>query len=128
MARHTIPGLANGVDHRPALAGSTALNLFLSLRPFQWTKNLIVFAGVIFGAKLLDPTAVWRSLAAFAIFCALSGVVYLINDVADREADKRHPLKQHRPIASGALPVRTAIAAAALLGGLGLIAAFGLGL
>jgi 4-hydroxybenzoate polyprenyltransferase len=127
MARHTTPGLANGVDRSPALAASTALNLFLSLRPSQWTKNLIVFAGLIFGAKLLEPIAVARSLAAFAIFCALSGVVYLINDVADREADKRHPLKQHRPIASGALSVSTALTAAAILGGIGLLAAFSLG-
>jgi 4-hydroxybenzoate polyprenyltransferase len=122
-----MPGRANGVDRPPAVAGSTALNLFLSLRPSQWTKNLIVFAGLIFGAKLLEPIAVARSLAAFAIFCALSGVVYLINDVADRDADKRHPLKQHRPIASGALPVSTALMAAAILAGVGLLAAFWLG-
>ena len=56
--------------------------LLVSLRPEQWTKNLIVFAALIFGHRLFDPAAVGFSLAAFLIFCALSGVVYLINDVS----------------------------------------------
>ena len=75
--------------------------LLVSLRPEQWTKNLIVFAALIFGHRLFDPAAVGLSLAAFLIFCALSGVVYLVNDVSDREADRLHPLKRHRPIAAG---------------------------
>ena len=58
------------------------------------------------GQRLLDPRSLLYATAAFAIFCVLSGVVYLINDIADREADRRHPVKMHRPIASGALPVR----------------------
>jgi 4-hydroxybenzoate polyprenyltransferase len=61
---------------------------------------------------------------AFAIFCVLSGVVYLVNDVLDRDADRRHPIKMRRPIASGELPVRTAVIAAVVLGGAGLAAAF----
>jgi len=92
------------------------ISLLLSLRPSQWTKNLIIFAALIFGQRLLDPTAVVTSLAAFAVFCALSGVVYLVNDVADRHADRQHPVKRHRPIASGAVPVPLAIATAAVLG------------
>ena len=75
--------------------------LLVSLRPEQWTKNLLVLAGVVFGGRLLEPPAVAIALAAFAIFCALSGAVYLFNDVADREADQNHPLKRERPIASG---------------------------
>jgi 4-hydroxybenzoate polyprenyltransferase len=86
------------------------------MRPEQWTKNLIVFAALIFGRQLLEPAAVGRSLAAFSIFCGLSGVVYLINDVADREADRRHPLKKHRPIAAGELQPSLAIGAAAVVG------------
>ena len=82
---------------------SVALNLLISLRPGQWTKNLFVFAGLVFGRRLLDPVAALHAAAAFAIFCALSGVVYLLNDVADRATDARHPLKCRRPIASGAL-------------------------
>ncbi|MFN8062003.1 MAG: decaprenyl-phosphate phosphoribosyltransferase [Vicinamibacterales bacterium] len=94
---------------------SLALSLLISLRPEQWTKNLFVFAGLLFGLQLFNPTALWRSVAAFAIFCALSGVVYLVNDVFDREADRRHPLKVRRPIASGDLGVGVALRAAAVL-------------
>src|SRR5262245_52165441 len=81
--------------------GALAANLLRSLRPAQWTKNLIVFAGLIFGQKLFHLDAALDALAAFAIFCALSGVVYLINDVRDREVDRGHPLKSQRPIAQG---------------------------
>jgi 4-hydroxybenzoate polyprenyltransferase len=123
MTRSTSPPVA--VPGRPSFAGApgrtVAANLITSLRPGQWTKNLLVFAGVLFGQRLLDPAAVGRSLEAFAIFCALSGAVYLINDVADRDQDRLHPLKATRPIASGALPVSTAIGAAIAL----LVAALG---
>jgi 4-hydroxybenzoate polyprenyltransferase len=112
------------LDRTEAPVRPVAISLFLSLRPSQWTKNLIIFAGLIFGQRLLDPGAVAHSAAAFAIFCALSGVVYLINDVADREADRRHPLKRYRPIASGAVPVAVAIGAAAILGATSLAAAY----
>lgn len=103
--------LAAEVSGRPVLH-----NLFVSLRPSQWTKNLLVFAGVLFGHRLFDLSAVGRSLAAFAIFCGLSGVVYLLNDVLDRDRDRLHPLKSRRPIASGALPAWTALVAAAAIG------------
>lgn len=99
---------------------STVAGLLTSLRPEQWTKNLIVFAALIFGHRLFDPAAVGRSLAAFLIFCGLSGVVYLINDVSDREADRRHPLKAQRPIAAGVVPPRLALAWAAVLGAIAL--------
>jgi 4-hydroxybenzoate polyprenyltransferase len=101
-----------------------AVSLFLSLRPSQWTKNLIIFAGLIFGQRLLEPAAVGASVSAFLVFCALSGVVYLVNDVADREADRLHPRKRHRPIASGAVPVALALGTAAVLAVAGLVAAF----
>ena len=102
---------------------SAALSLLVSLRPAQWTKNLIIFAGLMFGQRggapaFLDPQAIGQALAAFFIFCGLSGVVYLINDVADRAADRLHPLKRHRPIASGAgapgLAIGTAVTLAAI--------------
>jgi len=101
-----------------------AVSLVLSLRPSQWTKNLIIFAGLIFGQRLLDPGAVLYSIAAFAVFCALSGVVYLVNDIADREADRQHPLKRLRPIASGEVPVSAALGLALVLGAVALTAAF----
>src|SRR3989441_12786396 len=74
-----------------------------SLRPRQWVKNLFVFAGLIFSQKLFTPLA-GVALATFAVFCALSGAVYLLNDVADRETDRFHPRKRERPIAAGRLP------------------------
>jgi 4-hydroxybenzoate polyprenyltransferase len=127
MARHTIPDLVERVDPQPAVARPMILSLVLSLRPSQWTKNLIIFGGLMFGLRLTDGSSVLRAVAAFVIFCGLSGVVYLINDVADREADRRHPVKRFRPIASGDLPVRVALGAAVVIGSLGLAAAFWLG-
>jgi 4-hydroxybenzoate polyprenyltransferase len=105
---------------------STAASLFLSLRPDQWTKNLIVFAALIFAVKLLDPAALANASAAFLIFCALSGVVYVFNDVADREQDRLHPIKKMRPIASGDLAPGTALVFAVVLGAAALAAAFAL--
>jgi 4-hydroxybenzoate polyprenyltransferase len=98
--------------------------LLRSMRPEQWTKNLIVFAGLIFGRRLFDPAAVGLSLAAFLIFCALSGVVYLLNDVSDRESDRLHPLKSRRPITSGELSPQVALTAAGGIGIVGIAAAF----
>ena len=95
---------------------STVRLLLISLRPEQWTKNLFVFAGVLFGGHLLDVPAMLRAVAAFAVFCALSGVVYLFNDLADRAADQQHPLTRLRPIASGRLAPSTAAIAATILG------------
>jgi 4-hydroxybenzoate polyprenyltransferase len=128
MARHSAPDLIEQAGASPERversASPLAISLVRSLRPSQWTKNLIVFAGLIFGQRLLDPGAILYAAAAFAVFCALSGVVYLINDVADREADRQHPLKQLRPIASGAVPVSTALGLALVLAVGALAAAF----
>jgi 4-hydroxybenzoate polyprenyltransferase len=101
-------------------AGPVFLSLFKSLRPAQWTKNLIVFAALMLGQRgtspaFLDAGAIAQTFAAFAIFCALSGVVYLVNDVADRHKDRMHPLKRHRAIASGAVSPGLAIGTAVVL-------------
>jgi 4-hydroxybenzoate polyprenyltransferase len=136
MAHSTVPTITKDPEterHREpvrmmsAPARPVALSLLKSLRPTQWTKNAIVFAGLLFGQRgsapaFLDPHAIGQALAAFFIFCGLSGVVYLVNDVADRDADRLHPLKRHRPIASGDVTPGLAIAvaivlAAAALGG-----------
>jgi 4-hydroxybenzoate polyprenyltransferase len=85
-----------------------------SLRPRQWVKNLFVFAAVIFSQNLFTPL-VWIAAIAFVIFCALSGAIYLVNDVADAEKDRLHPVKRLRPIASGALSRRAALLLAAAL-------------
>lgn len=94
---------------------STAVLLLLSLRPAQWTKNVFVFAGLVFSGRLRDAAAVQSASLAFIVFCLLSGVVYLINDVRDCEADRRHPVKSRRPIASGALSPRVAMGFAVAL-------------
>lgn len=113
---------------------SVPVSLLVSLRPEQWTKNVVVFAALLFGGAdvtsgmaLPIRLAVVRSVVAFIVFCGLSGVVYLINDVADREGDRRHPLKARRPIACGDLAPATALAAAAVMTVCALAVAFGLG-
>jgi 4-hydroxybenzoate polyprenyltransferase len=116
MAHSTVPVITNAA----ATPRPVALSLLVSLRPAQWTKNLIVFAALLFGQidarpAFLDPRAIARSAIAFVIFCALSGVVYLVNDVADREADRLHPSKRYRPIAAGAVSPSLASATAIVL-------------
>jgi 4-hydroxybenzoate polyprenyltransferase len=107
-----------------AQTGSYPRHVLLSLRPHQWNKNLVVFAGLLFGRRLFELPAVLDAVSAFAVFCALSGVVYIVNDILDREADARHPLKARRSIASGLLPVPVAAAAALALGASALGAAW----
>jgi 4-hydroxybenzoate polyprenyltransferase len=108
-----------------AVAGQRAFvtNLAISLRPQQWTKNLLVFAGLIFAQRLFDPHALTISIGAFAVFCALSSVVYLVNDLYDRDADRLHPTKAQRPIASGAFAPGAAWTAAVVLGAAAMTAA-----
>lgn len=83
--------------------------LVRSLRPAQWAKNLFVLAPLVFAQRLLDGPAVLAASTAFVAFCAASSAVYLINDLSDREEDRRHPSKRHRPIAAGELPVAAAV-------------------
>jgi 4-hydroxybenzoate polyprenyltransferase len=124
MARHPVPDLLERADPQLAPTRPIAISLVRSLRPSQWTKNLLIFAALMFGQRLTDPRSLTLAIEAFAIFCALSGVVYLMNDIVDRDADARHPVKRYRPIASGELPVRIAVITALVLGGGGLIAAY----
>src|SRR5688572_27767665 len=89
--------------------------LIKTMRPRQWTKNGFIFFGLIFDKQLFILEPFLRTLAGFALFCLISSAVYLFNDIADVEADRSHPEKKFRPIASGALPVNVAITAALLL-------------
>jgi 4-hydroxybenzoate polyprenyltransferase len=102
--------------------------LVASLRPRQWTKNLLVFAGLIFSRGLHEPVLLARSTLAFVLFCLLSGGVYLINDVLDAERDRAHPQKRHRPVASGRVRPSVALAAGLLLLVGATLAAFALSL
>ena len=87
----------------------------VALRPRQWSKNLLVFAGLVFAAKLGDAGRWAEALACFAAYCAVSSAAYLANDVRDREADRAHPVKRARPIARGELSPRAALMLSAAL-------------
>ncbi len=89
--------------------------LVRSMRPRQWTKNLLVFAALIFSNNLLNVQLLARASLAFVLFCFASGAVYLFNDVIDAERDRLHEKKRHRPIASGELSVSAAVVAMLLL-------------
>ncbi|HEX5110160.1 MAG TPA: decaprenyl-phosphate phosphoribosyltransferase [Vicinamibacterales bacterium] len=101
--------------------------LLQAMRPEQWTKNLLVFAGLIFAGRLFDLDATARAFAGFAIFCGLSAAVYLLNDILDHNVDRQHPLKRSRPVASGELSVATALSTAVVLGTASLAGALALG-
>lgn len=92
----------------------------VAMRPRQWSKNLLLFAGLLFAEKLGDTTRVWLNILAFLSFCLISGAVYIYNDLRDVEEDRLHPQKRLRPIASGNLPEAVAgwWMAAAMLAGL----------
>lgn len=103
---------------------SAAAALLKTLRPHQWVKNLFVAAPLVFSRHLLEPAYVLRAAIAVLAFCALSGAVYCFNDVRDVEADRAHPKKQHRPIASGALSESAAMSSAGILAAGALAACF----
>lgn len=87
-----------------------------SVRPRQWTKNLLLFAGILFAAKVGDWSRWGEAGLAFAAYCAASGAAYLVNDVRDAAHDQLHPLKRSRPIPRGELTARSALLAAAAIG------------
>ena len=89
--------------------------LLKTMRPRQWTKNIFVFAALVFDSKLFHPVDFLRTLAGFGLFCLISSAVYIFNDILDVEADQQHPVKKNRPIASGRLRIRAATAAGVIL-------------
>lgn len=101
--------------------------LAIAMRPHQWTKNLFVLAPLLFGQKLTQPWALLSAMTAALSFCLLSSSLYLVNDVIDTEADRTHPEKRLRPVASGQLLARTALIAAFVLLALAFALAFTLG-
>ncbi len=98
-----------------------------SMRAYQWTKNLVLFAGPIFTLRILEPSIALASLAGFFAFSLAVSAVYIFNDILDVERDRLHPEKRLRPVAAGVLPIPVAFTVAALLlaGGLGASAALG---
>jgi decaprenyl-phosphate phosphoribosyltransferase len=95
-------------------AGRWLAAVVRTTRPRQWPKNLLVFAAPLAGATVGRNDGLWYAVAAAAAFGCASAAVYLVNDVADAERDRRHPVKRHRPVASGALPGTHAVALAVL--------------
>jgi 4-hydroxybenzoate polyprenyltransferase len=100
----------------------------IALRPRQWSKNLLVFAGLVFAAKLGDPLRWLEACACFAAYCAISSASYLANDVRDRDDDRLHPVKRARPIARGEVSPRAALILAVALSALALLLVAPLGL
>lgn len=86
--------------------------LIKTMRPRQWSKNAFVFFALVFDKQLFHLEAFLRTLAGFVLFCIISSVVYIINDLSDIEADRQHPHKKNRPLPSGTLPVNAAWLAA----------------
>jgi 4-hydroxybenzoate polyprenyltransferase len=89
--------------------------IFKAMRPRQWTKNAFVFAALVFDRQFFHLPSLERTLLTFLIFCLVSSSVYLFNDIMDVEADRNHPVKKNRPIASGKLPVSIAMVISILL-------------
>jgi 4-hydroxybenzoate polyprenyltransferase len=100
------------------------IDILKSLRPAQWTKNLFVFAALIFSREVLIRPSLLRAIGAFAVFCLLSGALYLVNDVCDLETDRLHPKKRLRPVAAGRVSPRRAVAWASILAAVALAGAF----
>ena len=101
--------------------------LAVSLRPRQWTKNLLLLAGIVFAAEIGDGNRWAGALIAFAVYCAASSAAYLLNDLRDVASDRLHPVKSRRPLARGELTVGAVITAAGVLGALAVAGAAALG-
>jgi 4-hydroxybenzoate polyprenyltransferase len=101
--------------------------ILVSMRPRQWTKNLVLFAGLVFSRHLFDLSLLERSVYGFIVFCLLSGAMYVMNDVFDRARDREHPAKRGRPITAGLLGAGEALPVAFVLTALLLVASWALG-
>lgn len=100
---------------KPVIHRQTPYLLFKQLRPKQWTKNLLIFAAPLFSFETVNAATLLDTIAGFFLLCFVSGCVYIINDYMDREADRNHPVKRHRPMASGQLNPNLALAFGAVL-------------
>jgi 4-hydroxybenzoate polyprenyltransferase len=120
------PASSAGTSSRTSLP-DRAVAVARSLRPKQWTKNLLVFAGLVFTYNLLNPGMLGRVMLAFVAFCMLSSAGYIWNDLRDVAADRLHPIKRRRPIAAGLVPPWLAATIALALGVGGLALAYALG-
>ena len=102
----------------------TAGALWRGMRPAQWSKNVLIFAGLVFDGQLLDGNALLRVCAGLVLMCMIASSIYLINDLADLDSDRRHPVKRKRPLAAGEITQTQALVAALLLALLALAVSF----
>jgi 4-hydroxybenzoate polyprenyltransferase len=116
---------ARVVELRPRRSALRAT--IVSLRPRQWSKNLLLFAGIVFAAKLGDVIRWGEAVAIFVAYCAASSAAYLVNDLRDADDDRLHPVKRYRPIARGELQPERALVLAALLAAVAVAIASALG-
>ena len=119
-----LPAPAPGRSRPPAAVARAIVEL---ARPQQWAKNVFVLAGLVFAGRFLDLTDIARVLGALAAFCLLSSAIYGVNDLLDRERDRLHPRKRHRPLADGRLRPGEGLATAVVLAAVGLALAAALG-
>ena len=94
------------------------------MRPLHWTKNMFVFAALVFGQKLDDPSALGRAIGGFFCFCFAASAVYILNDIIDRKRDRGHPEKCNRPIAAGRVTIGSALVISALCAAVAIIGSF----
>ena len=113
--RDLEPGIMGKPAPAPATRGSLPVLLLRAMRPKQWSKNVLLFAGLLFALQFTHWDAIWRACVGFALFCLLSSCVYIMNDLVDREKDKLNKRTASRPIASGALSPQTAIVFVSIL-------------
>ena len=106
----------NAAIDKTTVARSRAVAFLALARPWQWIKNGLVLAALVFAHRLFVPRDAMLAVAAFIAFCGLSSLAYVLNDIADREADRLNPEKRDRPLACGDLSVREAVGFAAALG------------
>ena len=118
-------GLPQEAETRPARGKLGAM--WALARPYQWIKNAVIFAALVFSHRLFHPRDLALACVAVIAFCAISSLAYVINDISDRESDREHPLKQNRPLASGELDVSDAIPMAAVLTAIGAVLSLALG-
>ena len=93
----------------------TIRNLIKTMRPHQWIKNILVYVPLVFDRKLTHIPSLIQTTTGFILFCLVASVVYIINDIADLEADRNHPKKRNRPLASGDLPISVAVVTAIVI-------------
>ncbi len=101
-----------------------AMKFLQIMRPLHWTKNMFVFAALVFGQKLDEPLAVARAIGGFFCFCLAASAVYILNDIIDRQRDRLHPEKCNRPIAAGKVTIGSAVVISALCAGVAIIGSF----